>query len=190
MDRVPLKQLLKSLDHFDRALSQRIAQPPPNGRSRLLTLFGAHLGDSWLWLLIALLLRHQSGMSPEPERTERRRLLTRFYLATLTSIMTTLALKQLFQRGRPGEGSMLYGAGVDIHSFPSGHAARMATIAFWSNRLWPGRGPLGWLLAFVIGGCRVRLGIHYVGDVVVGLGLGSVIGWLFERGRSTEGPEN
>ncbi|OQY47478.1 MAG: hypothetical protein B6242_04985 [Anaerolineaceae bacterium 4572_78] len=61
------------------------------------------------------------------------------------------------------------------YSFPSGHSARIAAFAtsiYFFNK------PLGCLLgilAIIIALARVRIGIHYVADVIAGLILGAVI---------------
>ena len=175
------RDLLAALARRDRALSTYIAHPAPSGRTRIAVLLGAHLGDSWLWLLIGNLLWFRGAALAEPRRQSRRRQLIRAYLAVLTTVTATMLVKRSVERKRPGEGPLLYGAGADRHSFPSGHASRMATIALLSSRLGPGSGLGAWLLALLIGWCRVRLGIHYVGDVAAGYALGGAIGWLFRK---------
>jgi undecaprenyl-diphosphatase len=65
----------------------------------------------------------------------------------------------------------------DIYSFPSGHAARLAALAvsvMFFDVL------LGWslvVLAICVVVARIAVGIHYVSDVVIGLGLGALVAW-------------
>jgi len=87
-------------------------------------------------------------------------------------------LKQFFRRRRPsGDSHGLY-LGLDVHSFPSGHAGRNACSAVM---LWPLLSPwlqvglLVWL--GLLGLARVTLGIHYVSDVLAGFAVGGGIGW-------------
>ena len=68
---------------------------------------------------------------------------------------------------------------LDAHSFPSGHATRVGGlwIVLWSLL------PLGGAVAlglWGVGVCisRVALGLHYVGDVLVGVLVGMLSGGL------------
>jgi undecaprenyl-diphosphatase len=90
-----------------------------------------------------------------------------------------LVLKFTIRRRRPeGEWGHFYRA-TDPHSFPSGHAVRVALIAVMAT----GMGP--WWLALVL--CiwaplvilaRVAMGVHYISDVVAGCALGVVAGLI------------
>ena len=56
----------------------------------------------------------------------------------------------------------------DRFSFPSGHATAVMSVAFVHAANFPS---LGWsllALAALVGLSRVRLGVHYPGDVLVG----------------------
>ncbi len=63
-------------------------------------------------------------------------------------------------------------------SFPSRHmfsASVLAVCAFW---LWP---PLGWAMlgiAAILAPLRVLVGVHFIRDVVAGVVLGGLLGWL------------
>jgi undecaprenyl-diphosphatase len=102
-------------------------------------------------------------------------------VALLVALGVNLLLKQWVKRARPGTGNLLYGHGPDEYSFPSGHAMRMAVLLEWSRTLWPTWGWLTWRLALWVGWSRVYLGINYLGDIVVGLGLGGLIGRTVRR---------
>ena len=184
----PMGDLPARLHQWDRALSARIALPADASSSRRAWLpsLGAHLGDSWLWLLIWGVLWRDARRRRHADGGRRESLVQSWLAAVIVSIAVTIGIKQVVQRPRPGSGTLLYGSGPDVHSFPSGHAARISTIAMWAGLLAPHDqrqlGSLaGLVLAFTIGWSRVRLGIHYVGDVLAGYLLGGTIGFLSRR---------
>ncbi|NJN81495.1 MAG: phosphatase PAP2 family protein [Caldilineaceae bacterium] len=175
-----LQALRWRLHHIDAALSFRLARSTDDSSERSLkdglALVGAHLGDSWLWVIVAALLlrKSQRGRGQDDGRGQRR--VIGWLLSFAAAIVLTLVVKQTVQRQRPGAGILLYGAGADVHSFPSGHAARMGATAVWATALWPTWGWLLWPLTFWICWSRVRLGVHYVGDMLAGLLLGGLVG--------------
>lgn len=166
--------MLSFLSSLDSSISQSIALDDSRRTWRdplfWLANVGAHLGDSLLWALITGLLWRKAGNDPE-----RRRLLSGWVAAFVGAIGVTLLIKRIFRRPRPGTGSLLYGPGPDQHSFPSGHGARVGVILVWAEALWPGAGRLAPLLGLWIAWARVAMGIHYVGDVLVGVALGWVV---------------
>lgn len=178
------RALLHLLAEWDRRLSTRIAL---GERTRSWPYWfartGAHLGDSWLWGLVTIWLWRNATHRQAEDGGARRRLFYGWSLSLVAQLILTLTLKQLIRRRRPETDSFLYGQGPDEHSFPSGHAMRMGVIATWANDLWPRWGRLLWPLAALIGWSRVRLGIHYVGDVLAGWLLGAAIAGLVRRRR-------
>lgn len=170
------------LHHWDVALSYRMAFKPEEKKAQplgyRLALLGAHLGDSWLWVLIAAWFWRQAH---QRQQGQRRKLILTWVVSVIVTTGVTLFIKRQVRRERPGSGHLLYGAGPDVHSFPSGHAARLSSIAMWSHLLLPYGGWLAWPLLFFVSWCRVAIGIHYAGDVVAGTVVGSAIGLLFRR---------
>ncbi|MDQ3250612.1 MAG: phosphatase PAP2 family protein [Chloroflexota bacterium] len=177
--------LLWRAHHWDVALSYRIALPQAETQPRSPlywpALVGAHLGDSWLWALVAGFFFRHAHTQRNVDGGRRTRLVAGWVATIILSTVVTLLLKRGVRRTRPGSARLLYGWGVDVHSFPSGHAARLSTIAVWSCLLLPAGGNLAWLLALIVGWSRVALGIHYVGDVVAGYAVGSLIGIMSRR---------
>lgn len=193
-----IKRWLAVLGEWDRQISAWVAAVSVNQRrnwSYWLALIGAHLGDTWLWALVVAWewQRVRSSNEPkiakafpthaesvhqptQPTDMERARLIRSWFFTLLTALGINLLIKQLAKRTRPGTGTLLYGSGPDEYSFPSGHAMRMGVVVTWAEILWPGLGGLIRLLTLWVCWSRVRLGIHYVGDVLVGLGLGGLIG--------------
>jgi undecaprenyl-diphosphatase len=86
------------------------------------------------------------------------------------STLVVQVLKRNFVRARPTE-TVHANAHVrlpDRFSFPSGHSTGVMSVAFIHAANFPS---LGWpllVLAALVGLSRVRLGVHYPGDVVVG----------------------
>jgi membrane-associated phospholipid phosphatase len=175
-----LRSLIWRLQHWDAALSQQImlkrTEDQPRAPLDWLALLGAHLGDSWLWAIVAGLLFRDAFIHSDQDEGRRTKLIGSCVISAILSIGATLLIKRQVQRPRPNRGNLLYGSGPDVHSFPSGHAARLSAIAIWTPLLQGKWGWAAWLLAFYVGWSRVALGIHYAGDVVVGWMLGGVIG--------------
>jgi undecaprenyl-diphosphatase len=118
---------------------------------------------------LAILLSH--GVGEEAGR--------RVFLATFVGGGTVWLLKQLFRRQRPSrEDHGLY-FGLDVHSFPSGHAGRNACSVMLLSPLAPWPLQVGLFLWLgLMGFARVALGIHYLLDVLVGFAVGGGVGWL------------
>lgn len=163
---------------MDSALTARVALTHDHHVRRTplfwLATIGAHLGDSVLWLAVTGLL----GWQARRDRV-RLRQLWGWIFSLVGALVLTLGIKRIFRRRRPGGGRFLYGRGADVHSFPSGHGSRSGVILTWATLLHPRLGRLAPLLVLWIGWSRVAIGVHYVGDVLVGflLGLG-IGGWV------------
>jgi undecaprenyl-diphosphatase len=89
-------------------------------------------------------------------------------------------LKLFFRRQRPpGQRNRLYFS-FDHHSFPSGHAARVAALATVLGSAYPAIAlPLA-MWALLVGLSRVVLGVHYLLDVIVGMAAGVMIGEVLQ----------
>jgi undecaprenyl-diphosphatase len=92
-------------------------------------------------------------------------------------------VKQLVRRPRPAVVALVHATG---YAFPSGHATRaaafygaLAIVLARAVRSWPGKVGV-WagavLIAALIAFSRMYLRVHYLTDVLGGLGLGAV--WL------------
>jgi undecaprenyl-diphosphatase len=122
---------------------------------------------AWLW--------YDARQRSAVDEGLRLQLVHGLLTSLLLQIIVTLGIKQLVRRPRPQTESFLYGKGPDEHSFPSGHAMRMGVVAGWAALVWPRFGDLFRLLALLIGWCRIRLGIHTLGDIAAGWLLGAAI---------------
>lgn len=180
------RSLLRRLHQVDVALAQRIALPEePTGfgprATALATHAVAHMGDSWFWLIALAAGMRRVWRRPVAERRPRLRLLFGWAATIVATTAAIAAIKRTVRRERPREAVLLYGRGPDSFSFPSGHAARMAAIASWSPLLVGAWGWLAWPFAALVAWSRVRLGIHYVGDVLVGAAVGGLIAAAAKR---------
>lgn len=197
--RAKLHMRAQKLERLDRRWSLRLALPKDAHAQApvqyWLTRVATHLGDSWVWWALAFILwrrnppRHglfgwQAIPNPFAERAaedmwafSRERTRVAGWWSTLLIVTgLVMAVKHLVQRPRPGSDTLLYGGGPDQHSFPSGHAARMGVVSIWAPLYGWGTGGVVGLIAFLVSWTRVRLGIHYVGDIVGGLLIGALIG--------------
>ena len=162
-----------ALRRWDRRASASLAESVQRSPFlRRVALLLAHSGDGVIWSAAAV-----GAFLGLPE--ERQPIL----YATLAMLLAALLVwgcKILFRRKRPSPISpnMVYMAPRhDPLSFPSGHAARVASIAASAHLFpdLPGLGALRWpLLAWVAGVCwaRVSLSAHYTLDVLAGVVIG------------------
>ncbi len=93
-------------------------------------------------------------------------------------------MKIVFHISRPFEGangihSLFPHSGGD--SFPSGHAtafAALATIIYFHNKK---AGLFFWICAIAISVSRVIAGVHYPADIVAGITIGALFGYLTNK---------
>lgn len=89
-----------------------------------------------------------------------------------------LILKNSIKRQRPNDIIQEFVAHLvpsDKFSFPSGHTAAAFVMATMVAYFYPPYGLLAYVIATMIGGSRVLLGVHFPTDILAGmvLGLGS-----------------
>lgn len=142
---------------------------------------GTRLGDPVTLLLVIVagyLFADRLGLSAA-------RMATALALA-LGAFALTLALKHTFALPRPP------GAGTDGYGFPSGHALGATVVYGGLAALFDDRRVRGTAAALVglVAISRVIIGVHYLADVVAGVGVGAVYlttalrlgpGWLPNR---------
>jgi len=91
-------------------------------------------------------------------------------IALVVSHLVVQIVKRAVMRRRPTDGERA-GAFVDVpdcFSFPSGHACASMSVAFVYGLRFPVLAVPLVALASIVGFSRVRLGVHYPGDVLVG----------------------
>ena len=154
----------------DHVLTAKATKLLPGPVSRGAAAVLAHSGDSIVWLFIGVLL-WRFGVRTWAVAGERIVLIT-----ALTWIVSTV-LKAFFQRPRPEGEQKLFYLNIDQHSLPSGHATRIGGLITVLPGLLPLWGTIGLILwGVLVCVSRVALGLHYVGDVVIGLLVGAGTG--------------
>ncbi|HJS28381.1 MAG TPA: phosphatase PAP2 family protein [Anaerolineales bacterium] len=163
------------LQDLDSQLSSRVRVTEEPGLQRTLAVVLAHSGDSWFWIP-ALGIVYLIG---NPDWKERA--LAMLIGVLITAVVVT-AVKFTIRRQRPeGEWGGVYRK-ADPHSFPSGHAARGAclmTLAIGMGPAWFALALLVWAPLMALS--RVRMGLHYVSDILGGMLFGIVIAILVLR---------
>jgi undecaprenyl-diphosphatase len=164
LDRMLQSPLLHRLDDRDRALYLRWVIGESASRATLsFWTFLTHMGGVTASVAFALvpLLTAEGQFKVAAVQAA---------WALSISLLVVQVIKRIVVRTRPTE-RVQFNAHVhvpDRFSFPSGHAAASMSVAFIHAATFHS---LGWPLlaiAALIGVSRVRLGVHYPGDVVVG----------------------
>ena len=159
-------QLLVRLNARDRELMLRcVIAPTAPRRSRLAWTAVTHLGGTGSTVVAATVPWFQCCELHQASRVS---------LATLVvSHVVVQLIKRTVVRTRPAW-TTLHPAAIrepDRFSFPSGHAAAAMSIALGYGSAFPALTPALVALALLVGFSRVRLGVHFPGDVLAGQAL-------------------
>lgn len=168
--------LISRLDHRDRALFLRLAISASTPRSsaapwRFLTHIGGFRASVAAVFAPTLLL----GLTPAS-----RMIALQAAIALLLSHLIAQLIKRRVIRERPCMQLTTHSLVVvpDRFSFPSGHSCAIMSVAFVHAVAYP---MLAWpllLLSMLVGISRVRLGVHYPGDVFAGQAIAIATGML------------
>lgn len=158
--------LTRGLHRLDARITQRL-HVPPGHPLRPLVVLGAHLGDGPLWLLLWLM-----GLWYWHQDARLFWGILAWVGSAVLAAVVTYTVKFTVRRRRPREIGGFYSRKYDAHAFPSGHATRMGTVALWGSLLFPQWAILFWLVSLWCILSRAALGVHYLGDVVVGFLIG------------------
>ncbi|WCN28720.1 phosphatase PAP2 family protein [Thermococcus kodakarensis] len=102
----------------------------------------------------------------------------RLVLSGIITLGIVAILKSTFQTPRPNEAEvslpfLMALKNVDYFAFPSGHTARASVLASYLQERSPRYAPLWWAYAVGIALTRLLLHVHWLGDVLFSLLLGS-----------------
>ena len=165
---MPPRKLLEIDAHWSGAL--RVAERP--GILRTVAAVLAHSGDSWFCAIALAVVWWQGNQFWKAWSLK-------LLAGILVTALLVVILKLVFRRQRPeGRWGSIY-RNTDPHSFPSGHAARVALLAVlitaWGP-LW--LAPIAIVWAPLVSLARVAMGVHYISDVIVGTVLGLTVSVL------------
>jgi undecaprenyl-diphosphatase len=159
--------LLVRLGERDRELMLRcVIAPTASRRSRLAWTAITHLGGTGTSVAAAAAPWYRCCEWHEASRVA---------LTTLVaSHLVVQLMKRTVVRSRPAH-SGLHAAvrEPDRFSFPSGHAAAAMSVALGYGSAFPALFVPLLALALLVGFSRVRLGVHFPGDVIAGQALAS-----------------
>jgi len=128
----------------------------------------AHFGDGPIWLVLWI----AGALYFSAPRREHILL---WLITSILAAIITYAIKFTLKRPRPHEISGFYSRSYDRHAFPSGHATRMGTLPIFGAWIFPQWALAFWLISLSCILARVALGIHFLGDVVVGWLIGALV---------------
>lgn len=163
--------LRQVIGEADRRFSARLQVDASRRVAYRVAWWGAHLGDGYVWIAVAVAALWFGDAA-------LRRGIAGWIISMVVAGAITTSTKFVLRRRRPHDQDGFYSVKYDQHSFPSGHATRMGTIAVWGLLLIPGWGWLLVLLAAWTSWSRVALRVHYLLDVISGLVIGSVVSWV------------
>ncbi len=135
--------------------------------------FGDLYGGIWsAWLLPAsIIITSKSADESNREMLEKLEFASS---ALVANGVVTIILKELIGRERPNS--------QNKHSMPSGHTSHSFAVAAVANELYGHKvGAAVYAIAGLVAISRINDNDHYLSDVIVGAGLGTIIGRGFSK---------
>ena len=168
--------MFETLDRIDRAVLLWVH----DHHNDIFDLIMPIITDADNWALPILVLIFYLGFKGE-KRGKITLVLLIFALALTDSICAQL-LKPFFERIRPShldlDGLQLLVFKGGKWSMPSNHAANIFTFSVILSYFYKKYKMPLFLLAYLIAFSRVYVGVHYLGDVIIGSIFGYALGWM------------
>ncbi len=162
---------MNKLATLDTTLSNHLTLPQTHPHWGLAAKI-AHLGDGTLIFGSLALLYWWGWQFHNPAL--KSAVLT-ILLSLIISAIVVFGIKYTLRRERPRDPRGFVTIKYDKYSFPSGHSARMSTLAGTVLLFNLPLGAILTVIALMIAVARVVIGIHYVSDVVTGLTIGFAV---------------
>lgn len=157
----------------DYALMHRINHWPAPDWLRSMLIFASKGGDGWLWYTLGVFILIFGNHL-------RFRAVGAGLLATAIGLIIYQVVKKTTRRKRPCLIEPNEWAGVlppDQYSFPSGHTIASFAIATSVGLFYPSLMLALLCCAIMIATSRIMLGMHFLSDVVVGVLMGTSLGY-------------
>ncbi|WP_166509562.1 bifunctional phosphatase PAP2/diacylglycerol kinase family protein [Blastococcus sp. TF02-8] len=163
---------MRSPRDLDARLHSLVGSLPRTPADRWLRRLSAFADRGKLWFLIALVLGSRRGPL-------RRGAIRGIGSMLFSSAVVNVVLKRLFGRVRPDLENLQTHRRLRREpgslSFPSGHSSSAAAFVTGMAMESPAAGTALAPLALGVGYSRVHVGVHYPGDVLAGLAVGSAV---------------
>ena len=141
--------------------------------SSRISRFGDLYGGIWsAWLLpVSIIITSKTSDETNREMLEKLEFASS---ALIANGVVTVILKKLIGRERPNSNNK--------RSMPSGHASHSFAVAAVANELYGHKvGTAAYLIAGLVAISRINDNDHYLSDVIIGAGLGTIIGRGFSK---------
>ncbi|MGY1635546.1 bifunctional phosphatase PAP2/diacylglycerol kinase family protein [Geodermatophilus sp. SYSU D00742] len=163
---------MRSARHWDARLHSFVGGLPTSPADRWLRRLTTAADHGKLWMLAGAVLAARRGPL-------RRAAVRGLGSMAVSSAVVNAVLKRVFGRRRPDLGGhhvdRLLRRSLTTHSFPSGHASSAAAFTTGVALECPAAGVALAPVALTVGYSRVHVGVHYPGDVVAGLAVGTAV---------------
>jgi diacylglycerol kinase family enzyme/membrane-associated phospholipid phosphatase len=163
---------MRGARHWDARLHSLVGGLPDTPADVWLRRLTTAADHGRLWMAVGTLLALRRGAL-------RRGAVRGLASMAVSSGVVNSALKPVFGRRRPDLGAhpvhRLLHEALTTHSFPSGHSSSAGAFVTGVALECPAAGAALAPLALAVGYSRVHVGVHYPGDVVVGLAVGAAV---------------
>jgi diacylglycerol kinase family enzyme/membrane-associated phospholipid phosphatase len=163
---------MRGARHWDARLHSLVGGLPDTPADVWLRRLTTAADHGRLWMAVGTLLVLRRGAL-------RRGAVRGLASMAVSSGVVNSALKPVFGRRRPDLGAhpvhRLLHEALTTHSFPSGHSSSAGAFVTGVALECPAAGAALAPLALAVGYSRVHVGVHYPGDVVVGLAVGAAV---------------